>query len=70
MALAALNRRPEAEALLLESVPQLPPKTAATARAIRFVADFYERWNREQPDAARAAHGAEWRQRLDASSPR
>jgi hypothetical protein len=69
MALAALNRRAEAEAILLESVPQLPPKTATSTRAIRFVADFYERWNREQPDPGRSAHAAEWRQRLDASSP-
>jgi hypothetical protein len=69
MALAALSRRAEAEAILLESVPQLPPKTATATRAIRFVADFYERWNREQPDSGRTAHAAEWRQRLDASSP-
>ena len=69
MALAALSRRTEAEAILLESVPQLPPKTATSTRAIRFVADFYERWNREQPDPGRTAHAAEWRQRLDASSP-
>ena len=68
MALDALGRRAEAEAILLESVPQLPPKTAAAARATRFVAAFYERWNREQPDSGRAAHAAEWRQRLDASS--
>jgi len=69
MALAALGRRAEAEAILLESVRQLPAKTAASTRAIRFVAAFYERWNREQPDPGRAAHAAEWRQRLDASSP-
>ena len=69
MALAALSRRAEAEAILLESVPQLPAKTAASTRAIHFVAVFYERWNREQPDSGRAAHAAEWRQRLDASSP-
>ncbi len=69
MALAALSRRAEAEAILLESVPQLPAKTAASTRAIRFLAAFYERWNREQPDSGRAAHAAEWRQRLDASSP-
>ena len=69
MALAALSRRVEAEAILLESVPQLPVKTAASTRGIRFVAAFYERWNREQPDSGRAAHAAEWQQRLDASSP-
>jgi len=68
MALAARGQRAEAETILLESVPQLPAKTAASTRAIRFVAAFYERWNREQPDAGRAAHAAEWRQRLDASS--
>ena len=69
MALAALSRRPEAEEILLDAVPQLAPKTAVSTRAVRFVADFYERWNRAQPDAARAAHAAAWRQRLDASSP-
>ena len=69
MALATLGRRTEAEAILIESVPQLPGKTAASIRAIRFVAAFYERWNREQPDSGRAVHAAEWRQRLDVSSP-
>ena len=69
MALAALGRRAEAEPILLESVPQLSAKTADSIRAMRFVAAFYERWNREQPDSGRAAHAAEWRQRLDASSP-
>ena len=68
MVLAALGRRVEAEAILLEAVPQLTAKTAASARAIRFVTAFYERWNREQPDPGRAAHAAEWRQRLDGSS--
>jgi hypothetical protein len=69
MALAALGRRTEAEALLLESVPQLRAKTAASTRAIRFVAAFYDSWNRDQPDPTRAAHAAEWRHRLDGSSP-
>jgi hypothetical protein len=67
MALAALGPRPEAEAILLESVPQLPARTADTTRAVRFLVDFYERWNRAQPDPARAACAAEWRQRLATS---
>ena len=69
MTLAALRRLPEAEAMLLESVPQLPARSADATRAVRFLVDFYERWNRAQPDPARAARAAEWRKRLDASSP-
>jgi len=68
MALAALGRRPDAEALLLQGVPKLPPRVVATTRALQFLVDFYHEWNRAQPDAARAARAAEWRQRLDASS--
>jgi hypothetical protein len=68
MALANLRRWSEAEVLLEESVPQLPPRHANTTRAMRFVADFYDRWNRAQPDPARAAQAAHWRQRLLASS--
>jgi tetratricopeptide (TPR) repeat protein len=64
MSLAGLGRRPEAEEILLESVPQLPTRSAETTRAVRFLVDFYERWNRVQPDPARAARLAEWRQRL------
>ena len=69
MALAALGRRPEAEALLLQGVPQLPSRVADTTRALEFLVAFYDDWNRAQPDAARAARAVEWRQRL-ASSPR
>lgn len=68
MALAALGRRPEAEALLVESVPRLRPRVAATTGAVRFLVTFYDEWNRLQPDAARATRAAEWRQRL-ATSP-
>jgi eukaryotic-like serine/threonine-protein kinase len=67
MALANLRRWSEAEVLLEESVPQLPPGHADTTRAMRFVADFYDRWNRAQPDPARAAQAALWRKRLLAS---
>ena len=66
MALAALGRRVEAEALLVEGVPRLAPHDAGTRRALRFVADFYEEWNRAQPDPDRAARAAEWRRRLEA----
>jgi tetratricopeptide (TPR) repeat protein len=68
MALAALGRRAEAEALLVDGVPRLPQREAGTTRALRFVVDFYDEWNRAQPDAGRAARAVEWRQRL-ASSP-
>jgi hypothetical protein len=65
MALADLGRRPEAETLLIQGVPQLP-RVASTKRALQFVVAFYEEWSRAQPDTARAARTAEWRQRLDA----
>jgi serine/threonine protein kinase/tetratricopeptide (TPR) repeat protein len=68
MALAALRRLPEAEALLLESIPKLPPREADTARAIRFLVRFYEDWNRTQPDQGRAARASEWKRRLDTPS--
>ena len=68
MALAALGRRVEAEALLVEGVPRLAPRDAGTKRALRFVADFYEEWNRAEPDPDRAARAAEWRRRLEAFS--
>ena len=68
MALASLGRRTEAEALLLEAIPQLPPKTADTTRAVRFLVGFYDDWNRSQPDAARAARASEWRRRLESPS--
>ena len=69
MTLAALHRLPEAEAMLLESVPRLPTRSADATRAARFLVDFYERWNRAQPDPARAARVAEWRKRLTPASP-
>jgi eukaryotic-like serine/threonine-protein kinase len=69
MTLAALRRLPEAEAILLESVPQLPARSADATRAVRFLVDFYERWNRAEPDPARAARAAEWRTRLTPPSP-
>jgi eukaryotic-like serine/threonine-protein kinase len=64
MALAALGRRAEAEALLISAIPPMPPGIASTSRAVRFLVDFYDDWNRAQPDPARAARAAEWRQRL------
>ncbi len=67
MALAQLARWLEAEALLVENVPKLPPRDARTKRAVGFVADFYASWNRAQPDPARSARGAEWRARLEAA---
>ena len=45
----------EAEAILVESVPKLPSRHADTTRAVRFLAEFYERWNRAQPNPGRAA---------------
>ncbi len=64
MALAALGRRAEAETFLIQAIPKLPPRSASTARAVRFLVDFYDDWNRAQPDADRAARATEWRQRL------
>ena len=65
MALAALGRRAEAETLLLRGHPAVAvSQTADTTRALRFLVGFYDDWNRAQPDAARAARAAEWRQRL------
>lgn len=65
MALAAQGRRAEAEPLLLEAIPRLPPREADTQRAIRFLDRIYDEWNRAQPDPARAARAAEWHRRLD-----
>jgi tetratricopeptide (TPR) repeat protein len=64
MALAALGRRAQAETFLIQAIPKLPPRSASTSRAVRFLVDFYDDWNRVQPDAVRAARAAEWRQRL------
>lgn len=66
MALAAQGRRAEAEPLLLEALPKLPPREADTLRAIRFVVRFYDGWERSQPNQGYAARAAEWRQRLPA----
>jgi len=68
MALADLGRRTEAEALLIESVPKLPPRHADTTRALRFLVRFYEAWDRSQPNQGYAARAAEWRKRLPAST--
>jgi serine/threonine protein kinase/Tfp pilus assembly protein PilF len=64
MTLTELGRRTEAEALLLESIPELPPRDAATSRALEFLVRFYEEWDSEQPHLGHAARAAEWRQRL------
>jgi serine/threonine protein kinase/tetratricopeptide (TPR) repeat protein len=64
MALAALSRRAETEALLVEAIPRLPPRMADTGRAVRFLVGFYDEWNRTHPDAARAERASEWRRRL------
>jgi tetratricopeptide (TPR) repeat protein len=66
MALAAQRRWAEAEPLLVENVPKMPPREARTRRAERFVADFYEQWGRALGDPARAAKAAEWRRRAEA----
>jgi serine/threonine protein kinase/tetratricopeptide (TPR) repeat protein len=63
MALAEQRRWPEAESLLVTYVPKMPPREAKTRKAAAFVASFYEDWNREHPDPARAAHAEEWRER-------
>ena len=68
MALASLGRRTEAEAVLVEAIPQLPPRTADTTRALRFLVGFYDEWGRSQPDAARAERAADWRRRQAVSS--
>jgi tetratricopeptide (TPR) repeat protein/predicted Ser/Thr protein kinase len=67
MALADQGRRVEAEALLIEAIPKLPPRDAATTRAMRFLVQLYDAWNREQPDPDRVARAAEWRRRLEAA---
>lgn len=65
MALAEQGRRAEAEALLVEAIPRLPPREARTTRALAFLVRFYEEWNRAQPDPGRVARAAEWRRRLE-----
>jgi hypothetical protein len=55
--------------MLLESVARLPTRSANATRPVRFLVDFYERWNRAQPDPARAARAVEWRTRLTPASP-
>jgi tetratricopeptide (TPR) repeat protein/predicted Ser/Thr protein kinase len=70
MALAEQGRRAEAEALLLEAVPRLPPREADTTRALRFLVRFYEDWNRVTPDPGRVTRAAEWSRRLEASPAR
>jgi tetratricopeptide (TPR) repeat protein len=67
MAVDSLGRHAEAETLLVEAIPKLPPRAADTTRALRFLVALYEDWNRSQPDAARAARAAEWRRRLESS---
>jgi hypothetical protein len=67
MTLAEQGRRAEAEELLVEAIPKLPPREADTTRALRFLVRFYEEWNRAQPDPVRVTHAAEWRHRLEAS---
>ncbi|MBK8233689.1 MAG: hypothetical protein IPK72_24710 [Candidatus Eisenbacteria bacterium] len=67
MALAGQHRWPEAESLLVTCVPQLPQREAETRRAIRFVVDFYDAWNRAEPDPTRAARAEEWRRRPESA---
>jgi tetratricopeptide (TPR) repeat protein/predicted Ser/Thr protein kinase len=67
MALADQGRRVEAEALLLEAIPRLPPRDANTRRAISSLVDLYAQWNRVQPDPERVTRAAEWRRRLEAA---
>jgi hypothetical protein len=69
MTLARLGRLTEAESLLVENVPKLPPREARSRKAVRFVADFYAGWNRVRPgDPARLERAAEWRRRLESSA--
>jgi len=68
MALAQLRRWPEAEALLVGSVPKMPQREARTKQAVRFVADFYLTWNRSEPDPVRSAAAADWQKRVEASA--
>jgi hypothetical protein len=69
MTLARLGRFTEAESLLVENVPRLPPREARSRKAIRFVAEFYADWGRAQPDdSARLERAAEWRRRLESSA--
>jgi tetratricopeptide (TPR) repeat protein len=65
MALAEQGRRAEAETLLVEAVPKLPPREANTLRAVRYVDALYVDWNRAQPDPDRVARAAEWRRRVE-----
>jgi tetratricopeptide (TPR) repeat protein len=67
MTLAELGRRSEAEALLLESIPKLPSRTAEKTRALRFLVRFYEEWDRAEPNQGYAGRAAEWQQSLAAS---
>ena len=69
MALADLGRRAEAEALLCEAIPNLPPRAAETRRALEFLVRFYEGWDRSEPHQGHATRATEWRQRLKAYAP-
>ncbi len=68
MALARQRRWAEAEPLLVQHVPKLPPREARTKRAAQFVSEFYAEWGRAVTDASVAARAAEWTKRLEASA--
>jgi hypothetical protein len=68
MVLAEQGRRAEAEPLLLEAIPRLPPREADTTLALPFLVRFYDDWNRAKPDPDRVTRAAEWRRRLEASA--
>jgi non-specific serine/threonine protein kinase/serine/threonine-protein kinase len=69
MALAEQGRRADAEAMLLQTIPKLPPREADTLRAVRYLDRLYQDWNRAQPDRERAVRAAEWHRRLETPPP-
>jgi serine/threonine protein kinase/tetratricopeptide (TPR) repeat protein len=67
MTLAGRGRRPEADALLRDAVPKLPPRHADTRRAQEFMVRFYEGWERAAPNQGHAARAAEWQARVSSA---
>jgi eukaryotic-like serine/threonine-protein kinase len=69
MALAEQGKRAEAERVLLDAIPRLPPRESDTLRAVRYLDRLYADWNRAQPDPERVVRAAEWHRRLETSPP-
>ena len=69
-ALAAQKRYAAAEPLLTGSHARLvkaqPAGHKDIRKAVTYLAEFYAQWNAAEPEAARAAKAAEWRQQADA----